>query len=679
MKAQRQETTVESDVSCWLGTQVQADFIKARDARVKTDALLLQCLRQRKGEYDAEELAGLKSIKTFVNATNTKCRACEAWLDDVLASTRERPWTISRTPIPSVPQFVRDMIIEKIKKEIIEMGGAPLEVEAYIRDRAQELKQISVAKLEAQADAAAERMTVKIQDQLLDADFEQAFTEFRSDLTTYPYAVLKGPVVRNKKVLKWVGTSKSPQVQTEAVMRVERVSPFDFYWAPWATCPNEGYTVEIMRMEQRALYDCIELPHFDGDKIRLALDQYEQGYQANAQVRTQREALEQNTNLIDKGDTIDVLDYWGCVKGSLLIEWGVSNIDDADGVYEVNVWVVDNICIRAVLNPDPLGERPYYISSYEKIPGAIVGRSVPMLMRPHQEVINSSYRALRRNMGLASGPFAEVDQQRLEDGQAPEEILPGMVKLVTTDLTGSNQPAYKFHQINSHAAELLGVIAAETKACDDATGIPAYSYGNAAASGAGRTVGGLAMLMGNASKGMKKVIGHIERDVLEKLIRSYYNYNMLYDPDESLKVDAQVSARGPTGIIMREALIQRRLEALQLITPYVNSGVVQKEGLAVLLREVLTGLDMPVDKIIPDPERAKVLQDAVQATVPQQAEPQISFNPEQLDGSTAQPTGQGQGQVQMQPGAVGQGTTPMAVPDGRSPGAMQVVQSQAQF
>jgi hypothetical protein len=673
---------IEPEVSCWLGQQVQEEFNRARDARVNTDALLLSCLRQRKGEYEPEEAVNYGSIRTFVNVTSTKCRAGEAWLDDVLASTRERPWTISPTPIPNAPEFVRDAIVQKIKVELTGMGVMPDQAEDYVRERAKDLYQITETVLKEKAQEAADRMGDVIQDQLIDGGFEQAFSDFRSDLITYPYAVLKGPTVRHKRILKWVGASKTPEVVTENKMCVERVSPFDFYWSPWSTSPADGYVVEVMRMEQKALHDCIDLPNFSEEKIREALTKYTSGYQANVQTRTSREALEQNTNYVQTGDTVDVLDYWGTVKGDLLKEWGLSGVEDDDKTYEVNVWVVGDICIRAVLNPDPLGRRPYYVSAYEKVPGSIVGRSVPMLMRPHQEVVNSAYRSLRRNMGLASGPFAEVDQTRLSDGQAPQEIMPGMVKLVEPDLTGGGQPVYRFHQINSHAAELLGVIDKETRACDDATGIPAYSYGNSAASGAGRTVGGLAMLMGNASKGIKKVIGHIERDILEPLIKSMYNYNMLYTDDETIKVDAQVVARGPTGIIMREAMIQRRLEALQLVTPYVQTGVVQPTGVAVLLREVLKGLDMPVDKIIPDPDKAAQLQNAVQeiqqgqVNIRGRGNPQLPFTPENLQGSTPQPAGQGQMAMQVPP--VGQGTIPQPVLDGRTGPTQQALASMNQ-
>lgn len=676
MTTDPKNVVADDAVTCEIGLQVAEQFQKYKDSRADTDRLLLECLRQRKGEYDPVEVAGFGSVKTFVNVTSTKCRAGEAWLDDVLASTRDRPWTIEHTAIPDLPAGAREAIIQKIKQELEQMGIPVTEAENYVRTRASELRDIAASYANEKAQQGVDRMTTKIQDQLTDADFAGAFSAFRSDLMTYPYAVLKGPVVRNKKVLRWKGAAKTPEVVIEAQLAVERVSPFDIYWASWATHPQDGSIIELMRMQPKSLYNCIGLAFFNDDKLREVLDKYEGvGYQEEIASRSQREAIEQNTHLYIKPDTLDVLDYWGPVKGKHLIEWGVKGIVDSDEIYEVNAWCIDGVCIRALLNPDPLGKRPYNITSYEKVPGSLVGKCPPMLMKPHQEIINSSYRALRRNLGLASGPFAEVDQTRIDGDGAPEEILPGMVKLVTPDLTGSGAPAYKFHNIESRASELLAVINNESRACDDATGIPAYSYGNAGASGAGRTVGGLAMLMGNASKGIKKVIGHIERDVIEPIIQGFYNYNMLFDTDHAIKVDAQVIARGPTGIIMREAQVQRRLEALQIATPYAQNQMIPKTGIEYLLREVFKGLDLEVDKIIPDPDKAKQLTEVaqnIQGMGGGVGNPELPFTPEQLDGSTPQPAGQGQ--APMQTPKVGGGTAAIPVVDGRSGAAAATLQ-----
>jgi hypothetical protein len=417
-------------------------------------------------------------------------------------------------------------------------------------------------------------MQRKIDDQLVECNFVPTLQQFISDLMVYPYAVIKGPVVKKQRKLRWDGGTPIPS--TAAALTVERVSPFDYYFAPWAVDPQEGYIVEVMHMTRQSLVDCKGMPNFNDEKLQQALSFYVTGHQELVNTTTQREMLEwQTIRTLTQGDTLGVLNYWGAVRGDLLKGWGVK-IDDEQATYEANVWVLDGIAVRAVLNPDPMQQRPYYVSSYEKVPGSMVGRSVPMLMRPNQQIINSAYRALRRNMGLASGPFAEVDQSRLGGQQAPEEIMPAMVKLTEPDMTGSGKPAYHFHNIDSHAGELQGTIDAEIRKCDDATGIPAYAYGNPQVAGAGRTVGGLAMLMGNAAKGIKQVVVNIEQDVLGPLITAFYNYNMMFDPDPALKVDAQVQARGPTSVLAR-AQAAKRLETT-VVGPFVPTGLFLRKG-----------------------------------------------------------------------------------------------------
>ena len=299
---------ITSVVACELGQHVQKEFENAKDARTSTDALLLACLRQRKGEYAPEELESYGSIATFSNHTSTICRAGEAWLDDVLASTRERPWSISPTPIPNVPGYIQDKVVEQIKKELEGAGIIPEDLDNVIRERAIELKEISLDVLQKNARAGTERMANKIADQLAEADFVNQFSMFRSDVITYPYAVLKGPVVRNKQRLSWAGSAKTPVVKEEAVIVVERVNPFDYYWAPWATNPNEGYIVELMRMEPRALQKCKGLKYFDTDKLDHILETYTQGHQEQVTSRVAREALEQLARAAFEGVVCGLLD-----------------------------------------------------------------------------------------------------------------------------------------------------------------------------------------------------------------------------------------------------------------------------------------------------------------------------------------------------------------------------------
>jgi hypothetical protein len=144
------------------------------------------------------------------------------------------------------------------------------------------------------------------------------------------------------------------------------------------------------------------------------------------------------------------------------------------------------------------------------------------------------------------------------------------------------------------------------KLADDLSGVPAYVLGNPQVAGAGRTLGGLSMLMGNAAKGIKNVQLNIDRDVITGVVEAFYMYNMLTSKDNSIKADAKVVARGATGLLQRELAQTRTVEILQLLQPYAVPGpdgkaIIEPDTLKYLLREILKNTGLDVDKAIPDP------------------------------------------------------------------------------
>jgi hypothetical protein len=155
----------------------------------------------------------------------------------------------------------------------------------------------------------------------------------------------------------------------------------------------------------------------------------------------------------------------------------------------------------------------------------------------------------------------------------------------------------------------MQVFAQFSKVADDLSGVPAYVLGNPQVAGAGRTLGGLSMLMGNAAKGIKNVQRSIDQDIISKVVNAYYYYNMATSKDAGIKADAKVVARGATGLMQRELAQQRTIEVLQLLTPYAAQGLIDKSALDYILRAILEGTGLPVDKIVPDPDAAASVQD----------------------------------------------------------------------
>ena len=204
-------------------------------------------------------------------------------------------------------------------------------------------------------------------------------------------------------------------------------------------------------------------------------------------------------------------------------------IPDEAKEYDANVWAVGNYIIKAVLNYDPLGEKPYAKTSFIKCPGAFWGKGIPEIIEDLQNICNAAARALVNNMGISSGPQVEVNLERIPPNEDITQLHPWKIWQVTNDPLGSSAPAVRFTQPDDNANTLLGVYDKFSKLADDQSGIPSYVYGDLNVQGAGRTSSGLSMLMGAAGKGIRQVVMHIDNEIIKPIVYRQFVYNMRYD------------------------------------------------------------------------------------------------------------------------------------------------------
>jgi hypothetical protein len=297
------------------------------------------------------------------------------------------------------------------------------------------------------------------------------------------------------------------------------------------------------------------------------------------------------------------------VAGQLLLDWGMTAKNNPDGSmeaidptqsYEIEAWLIGHYVIRAVINDNPLGGRPYSKASYENIPGSFWGKGIPELITDIQAMCNAAARALSNNLGIASGPMVEVHADRLAPGETVTTLYPWKIFQTQSAKTGTSQaPAVNFYQPDCNVQELQQVFDYFSRQADIVSGIPAYAYGDSAVGGAGNTASGMSMLMTNASKGIKAVISHIDRGLLETAVSRQYLRNMLYGTDVSIKGDLNAVARGSSSLIQKEQAVIRRTEFLQMTANPIDMQIMGIDGRAEILREQVKSLDLPPDRIVP--------------------------------------------------------------------------------
>lgn len=635
LQRERQEATEANDRPVLRGL---AKFVMDQwsDARMAKDQVLHRLQRARLarlGEYDNAKLGAIREFggsEEYARISANKCRIVEAWLRDVFIGQTEKPWTLNPTPKPNFPPDVMEQVRQQVAQEValVFTSTGQFPDQEAVRGSMARLADAQEERLKEEARISTRRMEDLMEDQLAEGGFIHALAEFVADLTVYPTAVMKGPVLRRRRKLTWQaeGADVAPQVTEEIVPEFERVDPFRVFPAPGAQTPQDGYFFEHHTLSYTELFELIGAPGFDEDAIRAALREADDGGLRNWMGLGENHEAEDVDDvphsLERKTFDIDALEYHGPVKGTDLIEWGVEDVEDPDATFEANVWLVGKWVIKAQLNFDPLGLRPYHKSSYEELPGEFWGFGIPDVLNDVQNIVNAAVRSLVNNMGFAAGPQIGINVDQLAAGEDLQTMSPLRIWQLVEGQVGSKAPAIQFFQPQSNARELMEVIENFYRFADDFSLVPRFMSGGEQATGAGRTASGLSMLMDSASKGLKGVVSNIDTGVIKPLLEKLYVHNMMFAEDTTLKGDAQVLARGAVSLMQLESLQLRRNEFLNITANPIDSQIVGPAGRAEVLREVARGLELDVNRIVPSRDEMDAQQQAQQQAAQGQEPPQ---------------------------------------------------------
>lgn len=547
--------------------------------------------------YSCAEKAKFEGIDSFVGLTGMLCRTAEAWITDAYLQVDDKPWTISPTPSAALPARIKQQIESSITRRIQELAAQGVvigEAERYDVERAFKVEAERMAQEE--ATKAIGGMTTLIHDQLHEGGWREAFENFRRNVLIFPTAVIKAGTFRRERRASWDGDQ---MVVEESVIRaVENVNPAYIFPSPDSTNTQDGeYLIEMMPMSRSKLIACVHLPNFFREALQLVLYDFPDGVTDHngGFVPWLSPTLENDPN------TYIVYDFHGCVNGSDILSFynaeGLAEkakrndkkvptpLGDIDpyATYNVNVWLCGGKVIRMTQNPDPLGMRPYFSTSYAKVPDSFWGQGIPQLVSGSQFELNAASRSRVFNMGIASGPQVEVDVDRISEADRPDQIEPWRIWYTTGSAGSGSSPAVKFSNADSNAAELTAVMRDCWTTGHDLAGLPPYTRG--VDQGAAQTLGAFSMQFNAASKGIRRVMSNIDVGIIEPVIRCYYSWNMFESEDDSIKADAQVKPLGVVGLLRKEAQEVEPLDVLTKMGPMVERF---PKAVDVLLGEFLT-------------------------------------------------------------------------------------------
>jgi hypothetical protein len=601
----------QDQVLSGLAGYVMPLWDQAKRAKNDIRPRLLASLRQRRGEYEPSKLAEIRSAtggsEIYMMLTGVKCRTAASWLRDaLLGQGSNKPFTIAPSPNPEMPEEAENALMEAVGQEVGMMQAAGVQVPPdAVRERIDTARQALKAKLREQARLKAEDTERVLEDEMIEGGFHGALDEFIDDFVTYPAAILKGPVVHKAPRLTWTkqGTRWVPVVEMRLVKRWYRVDPFKFYPAPWSADVEDGYTFEHHRITADELFSLIGAPGYSEEAIRAAInDRAGLQHWLGMDFYNSADQINQPNQLTVTEGPLDALEFYGPVPGKHLMEWGVQDpeVTDPQASYNVNLWMIGRHIIKAAINPDPLGKKPYRKASYESIPGAFWGNGLPDILRDLQDVCNATARSLVNNMAIASGPQVWINVGRLPPGEKVTQLYPWKLHQFEEDPLGTTAPPMDFFQPTSNASELLNVFTFFSEKADEYSGLPRYMTGDTNIGGAGRTSSGLGMLMGNSNKLMKSVMGGVDRIIVD-VVECTHHYLMQFEFDRfpELEGDIRIVARGAASVMQREQLALRRNEFLMATNNPTDMMLLGPQARSYVLHEQAKALELDTDRVVP--------------------------------------------------------------------------------
>jgi hypothetical protein len=586
---------------------------------------LLEALRSYQGQYSASKLMSIRQwggSEVFARITTQKCRAASSLLRDIYLGT-DRPWAIDPPPEPEVPDEIYQKITAFVQQEAqqaaqtLQTVGQPPPSPDDVQQRQEALFSSAEDAARKKAKEQARRSTDKIDELLHEGSFYDALSDMITMIPIFPFVCLKGPTVRMVVELEWPPGGGQPVVKQVPKLFWAAPSPFDIYFTPGVSDIKNAEVIEKMRFTRAEINDLLDLPGYYQPGVLAVLDEYGRGglYDNWDTPDAERAVLENRENPAwNRSGLISVMSYNGNVQGRMLKDYGVVlPPNDPQGLrdYNCEVLCIGAHVIRANLSVSPRKRHPYYITSFDKVPGGIIGNALGELIGDLQEVANATLRSLVNNLSIASGPQVVIDEGRLSPTENADDMYPWKRWRVRNDPIGANTNNDKgpiwFFQPNSNSTDLLKVLDAVITLADDVSAIPKYLSGQNAG-GAGRTASGLAMLMGNASKILQTVSGNIDRDIFQEALASLEELILLTDTTGVLTGMEKFVVKGVQVAIQRETQRQRQLELLQQTNNPTDIHIMGIKGRGALLRSVSGQVGLAGEEIVPPDEVLEKMQ-----------------------------------------------------------------------
>jgi len=516
----------------------------------------------------------------FFNITRQYVDNAAASVSEMGNPTNDRNFELKANPVPDIAKHEDN----QTPHPATDAQGQP--VAATVGDFAQQAQDAAQAK----AEAAQEQ----IDTWLIKCQWHAQLRECVTAAAKIGSGAMRGPlptIYKGKKAVQSTDesgkTTTGLEVEIETVPSSKAVSVWNLFPSP--DCGNDIQSgsnfIERDFTNARGLRDMKLLDGYIATQIDKVLDEG-----PSKEVKNKRT----NNNVAEDSEQYTLWYYYGQLTRDQIEAMSVadtlkksSEADDIKALKRIEmleacpciVTMVNDIPIRASLNPLDTGEYPYDIWCWEKREDSPWGRGISRIMRTAQRVTTAALRNLMDNAALSGGVQIGIKKGSVKPMGGGDWKLSsvGFWEMTDEDARGI-QDVLSFTQIPSVQKELMEIIQFGQKMAEDVTGMPLLLQGQQGS--APDTVGGMQMLNKNANATRRQKARSLDDDCIEPHIRRYYQWILMYG-DESAKGDYTIDARGSQALVERDIarqfsiqMINNALQPSFGIDPYKAMGQV---------------------------------------------------------------------------------------------------------
>jgi len=508
------------------------------------------------GNAPIKQSGEVQRSKAVMNIIRGRCEVAQGRIEDILFPVFAKNWGLKVTPRAEVAQMKGD------QSPAVDAKGNPIQFSngqpATLNDVYEELQE--------RAQKSMLKMEAVMDDQLTECQYNEEARKALSKAVRMGTGILKGPCA-SKKLRRIWNPTKDKNGKTVHILEYKQDNrPISTEVDPWNVYPSPdcgqdpsraAYFWEKGDIKVSEVQRLIGQPGYSARQLELVLQ--ETPKRLNVAQDQHANAFKVRMENANKGELYEIWEYNGNVRPDFL---EILNCKcTSEKPVSARVIFINDHPVKATLNLLDTGDNIYDFFPWSPIDGLPWGAGEPMKMAWAQRIINAAWRQMLDNAGDSSG--SNVAIKGIEPADGIWELTGKKLWKWDGDTDFDDiRKAITSFQTTNNQQDLQAMLELALRFVDLMTATPTIFQGEAQE--APETLGATNIVVDSSNITYRSKVKLWDDRVTVPHLGRYYDFNMQYNPDPTIKADLDVDPRGASILFEKDQMRQMLLTVWQM-------------------------------------------------------------------------------------------------------------------